>query len=119
MKITVAKVKKSEFNKTFITLWNGGLKLTEKEQDVLLALIESYQRFEADGLREPYISKMLFATDNRKKLLKVLGLTPQAFNNYFKGLKDKRAIFEEDDSYVLNPLLVPTVEIGFKFELYE
>jgi hypothetical protein len=117
MKTVKAKIPKSDFIKSYITLWNGGLKLTENEQKLLVAIIELYQEIEVSGTKGQYINELLFSTRKRKELMSKLNLNPQAFNNYFKGLKDKKVILESNDGYQLNPMMIPENKITFEFEL--
>jgi hypothetical protein len=117
-KEVIARIPKSKFVENYITLWNGGLKLTDKEQEVLVVVIDTYNEILL-ATKEPFASELLFSTKSRKVMMEKLGLNPQGFNNYFKGLKDKGVIFEKDDYYQLNPIIIPQTEILFKFILDE
>ena len=75
----------------YIQFWNGILKLTEREMDVLSALI--------DGEHD------LGSKENRRHACASLGISKEVMNTYIKRLKDKKAINHEKGSYKLNGLL--------------
>ena len=75
----------------YVQFWNGILKLTEREVDVLVALM--------DGDKE------LGSTENRSHACANLGISKEVMNTYVKRLKDKKAINYEKGHYKLNGVL--------------
>tara|TARA_R110002051_G_scaffold221930_3_gene285542 strand:- start:1870 stop:2181 length:312 start_codon:yes stop_codon:yes gene_type:complete len=83
----------------YVQFWNGLMKLTDREVDVLTALM--------DGNEE------LGTTENRRHACATLGISKEVMNTYIKRLKDKKAINYEKGHYKLAGILQggKTVEI--------
>lgn len=108
-----------DFVLSYITLWNGTWKLTEKEIDVLVAFIKSYLRLKDDGLKEPYLSKLLFSTESKREIKLNLGkMTDQGLANYISSLKKKGILREisPDGIYVIDERVIPVKKITFEFK---
>lgn len=86
--------------KQYLEIFNGMLKLTDKELDVLAAFLNKYQ-----ALKEHKID--VFSTEIRKQIANELGMENEGtINIYVKNLKDKQAIRQIKGRYVFNPLVV-------------
>ncbi len=56
MEIVKVNTEKLGFSKAYLTLFNGTLKLTERELDLLSLLLDKYLEFKEQGLKEPFLS---------------------------------------------------------------
>jgi len=110
-----AKVNKRDFIIHYINIWNGTLKLTDKEKDILYELLYRYINLMQQGLFEPYIGPLVFSKQSLSDIKKKLGISSQGMNNYKNQLIDKRIIKEEAGTYYIEPRLIPQEEITFKF----
>jgi hypothetical protein len=100
----------------FMRTLNGIYGLTEKELELAAAIIARYKHYEIQGLKEPFLSKFVFSTEERKFLCDTLdGLSSQNLGNRFKQLVDKRVLVQSDSGYSLNPNLFLKLEVIFKF----
>lgn len=110
-----AKVNKKDFITYYINIWNGTLKLTDKEKDILYELLYRYINLMREGLREPYIGPLVFSKQSWSDIRKKVGVSPQGMNNYKNQLIAKRIIVEGDETYYIEPRLIPQEEVTFKF----
>lgn len=113
------KVTRDEFINQYITIWNGGLQLTEKEREVLHKFLLRYLELIDNGLKEPYIGELVFASKNVREIGTELGLTAQGINNYKAQLRDKGVLIDKGDHYEIHPRLIPQKELTFKFIVTE
>lgn len=84
----------------YLEIFNGMLKLTNKEMQVLSHFLDKY--YELKHLKiDP------FSTEVRRQVATNLGMDNQdSLNTYVKALKDKQAIRFINGKYVFNPLVV-------------
>lgn len=108
---------KQEFITSYLDLWIGSFKLTDKEKEVLSELLDIYLQLEEDGLQAKYANKILFSSDSRKLIRDKMKLSEPGLNNYFTQLKEKQVIFDNGRELAINQILVPKLEISFKFIL--
>lgn len=103
--------------KSYLEVLNGTLKLTDKEVVLGAAIISRYLELSKEGLIEPFLSKLVFSTEERKSLCENMdGLSPQNLGNKLKQLVNKKVlIMDKDDNYTLNRALLPDKELIFKF----
>ena len=73
-----------------LILWNGPIGLTDKEMDVLAALIDTPGE--------------VCGTENRKLACVQLNMSPGVLNTYIKRLRKKNAIRSEKGTHTLNRL---------------
>ena len=100
----------------YLKTLNGTLGLTEKELELTAEIIKKYLRFMSQGLQEPFLSKFVFSTEERKSLCESLdGLSNQNLGNKFKQLVDKKVLAQDGNNYSLISRLIPSKEIIFKF----
>lgn len=109
-----AKVNKEQWVSNYINIFNGGLRITQKEKDLLAEYLLIYVDLIKDGLKEPYLSKLVFAKENVAEIRKKLNLSSQSYNNYKTQLKDK-GVLKEDNGLKVDPKLIPQKELTFKF----
>jgi len=91
-------------------------KLTDTEITIVVEFILSYYEI-ADTFKKGtntrvLINKLLFDTDNRKKLQETLGLKEEVFNNYMSKFRKKGVLVDD----MLNPNFIPPPGI-FALEL--
>lgn len=94
------EVESGEFFKTYLTVINGILHLTEKEIEVLAEFM-LLQSDDTTLVKSP----LLFGAKNRAIVRKQLGMSQYNLNNYIKSLKDKRILLENEDVLYINPPL--------------
>lgn len=102
---------------TFLRVFLANQRLTDKQIDVTTALIMRYSEYILGGVAEPYASTLLFSTDTRKEIVKGLNISPAHLNNTLKSLMDKTIIHKEGSRYSMNPYLVPSQELTFRFNI--
>jgi len=95
----------------YLEVFNGMLKLTNKEIQVLASFLDKYYQ-----LKEHKVDP--FSTEVRKQIAEDLGMDNEnSINIYVKSLKDKQAIRFISGKYVFNPLVVKQEgEDGVVFE---
>lgn len=114
----VVKVNTEELglSKAYLILFNGSLKLTERELDLLSLLLDKYIEFRDEGLNEPFLSKFVFSTETKKDVQKSMDINAQYFQNIVSGLVKKGCLGPlGHGQYKFNPSLIPRKEIGFSF----
>ena len=117
MKI-VCKTTKTDLPLRFARVLNGMYGLTESELKLTAAISERYVEYKEQGLKEPFLSKFVFSTEERKRLCDTLdGLSNQNLGNKFKQLVDKKVLLPFEGSYKLSTALLPEAELTFKFEI--
>jgi hypothetical protein len=90
-------------------------RLTEKQLEVTVELVSKYTEYVANGVKEPYASILLFSTETRKEVVKVLKISPAHLNNTFDALTKKNILAKEGRKYTINPELVPNKSLVFNF----
>jgi len=101
----------------YLTLWNGTWKLTDMEISVLTEFLRSYIKLKKDGLIEPYLSKFLFSTENKRDIKsRIDKLSEQGLANYIASLKRKNIILETDNNLSLDSRVIPIKKITFEFD---
>jgi hypothetical protein len=115
----ISTVDRKTWIKHYLTLWNGALGLTEMEMAVMELFITRHMSMADEGLREPFIGKLLFSTEEVRKIMAETGISRANFNNYKVLLKKKKALIEVEGSTHVNPSVLPQLEITFKFNLID
>jgi hypothetical protein len=104
------------FSKAYLTLFNGSLKLTERELDLLSLLLDRYMDFREEGLKEPFLSKFVFSTEVKREVQQELEINSQYFQNIISGLAKKGVIQPKGSGlYTFVKDIIPREEIGFRF----
>jgi len=102
----------------YLKTLNGNLGLTDKEIQLTAAIVTQYLKHGKAGLKEPYLSKFVFSTDERKSLCESLeGITNQNLGNKLKQLVAKGILGRVENDYKLNATLLPAKEVTFRFKL--
>lgn len=105
------------FSKAYLTLFNGSLKLTDRELDLLALLLDKYLEFRDQGLKEPFLTKFVFSTDVKRDIQQELDINSQYFQNIISNLAKKGVLFSKGSGqYEFVPSLIPKRKIEFWFE---
>ena len=115
MKTVTVRVNRENYIKSYIRIWNGLYELTRNENDLLYVILDRYLKLAEDGVKEPYISQLVFQPQELVSIRKELGLKTQNFNNYKASLRKKKVLLQNGDSYLISPKLIPMKELAFKF----
>lgn len=118
MKLTT-KVDKKSHIENWIKLWNGGFQLTNKEQEFLYEVLYIALDLTSNGIKEPFMSQLLFSTETMKDISKKLDITAKSLQNYKYQLVEKKVLSKKEDRYYLNPIMIPVKEVTFKFRYDE
>ena len=112
----IVTVKTDHISKAYLTLLNGGLKLTDRELDLLSLLLDKYLEFKGEGLKEPFLSKFVFTPEVKKEVQKALKINSQYFQNIISNLAKKGVLLPQGAGmYTFRPQIIPRKEIGFRF----
>jgi len=116
-KVVKATLDHSSWIRYYIYLWNGSVKLTEAEIDLLELFIYKYFELKSTISSDSELYELLFSTKKRREIKEKLNISEQVFNNRFTALKKKNIIKEVNQEYSLNPMIIPLKEVTFKFEV--
>ena len=116
MKIVKVNTATLGFSKAWLTLFNGSLKLTDRELDLLSVLLDKYMEFRDEGLNEPFLSKFVFSTETKREVQATLDINSAYFQNIVSNLA-KKGVLEKRGAglYGFLPQIIPQREIGFSF----
>jgi hypothetical protein len=103
--------------KRWIQLWNGGIKLTDKEAEFFGELLERALEMTEQGVKEPYLGELLFSTKTMAEIKEKLEIaSKQSINHYKTSLKSKGVIYKDEDGiYHVHANMIPQLTITFKF----
>ncbi len=111
---------KQELPIKYLKTLNGTLNLTDKEMELTAAIIHKYLEHKKKGLAEPYLSKFVFSTEERKSLCESLNsLTSQNLGNRLKQLVAKGVLGKNGNDFMFNTNLLPQDSVTFNFILSE
>lgn len=110
----VKTVSKTDLYREFLKSLDGVLQLTDREQDLMVLLME----VDVNTPKLPGYSKNIISTENRRYLKSVTGITSDNLSRYIGKLKDKGLITKgkADDEWMVNPALIPEV-IGDRVQI--
>lgn len=108
---------KSEVTSMFLRVFLAKERLTEKQLAVTTELVLRYTNLIMDEVREPYASTLLFSAENRKDIVSTLKISAAHLNNTFNALIKKNILDKSNSGYVINPSLVVSGFITFKFNV--
>jgi hypothetical protein len=116
-KTITASIPKAQLVNVYLSLWNGILKLTDKELLIVEALVSKYLELQLVIKDTKYLYEVLFSTQSLKDIRIKLGLKEQTLNNYKGSLKGKGILLiDNDGNYSLDERVIPVTQITFKFE---
>ena len=108
---------KSEVTSMFLRVFLAKERLTEKQLAVTTELVLRYTNLIMDEVREPYASTLLFSAENRKDIVSSLKISAAHLNNTFNALIKKNILDKSSSGYMINPSLVVSGIITFKFSV--
>lgn len=110
----VKTVSKTDLYKEFLQSLNGILDLTNRELELLAALVE----IDVNTPKLPELSKNVISTDNRKYLNKKLKITQDNLSRYINKFKEKGLLVKGrlEDEMCVNKALIPEV-IGDRVQI--
>jgi hypothetical protein len=112
-----AKLSRDDFIVAYLKIWNGALKLTDKEFSIVVEIVKLYMSYIDQGVKEPALSELVFRLKNMQKLREDLSISKQNWTNYKARLLEKKIVLGAKEGQILNPLLYPKEELTFKFEI--
>lgn len=102
----------------YLRVLNGSLRLTDKELELMAAILGRYLKYIQQGLKEPFLSKFVFSSEERKSLSDELGgISSQNLGNKLKQLSNKNLLTQTEYGYQLDHSLLPVPEVVFKFNI--
>lgn len=110
----VKTVSKTDLYKEFLQSLNGILDLTNRELELLAALVE----IDVNTPKLSELSKNVISTDNRKYLNKKLKITQDNLSRYINKFKEKGLLVRGklEDEMCVNKALIPEV-IGDRVQI--
>jgi len=119
METLIAKVDTVGFVDAYLKLFNGGLKLTDKEFSIMKEFILLRMQYSKDGAKGDVPRELVFLPKNVNRIKDKLAISKQNWGTYKDSLLIKKAIVQFGDVFDINPILIPRKEITFKYEVYE
>lgn len=110
----VKTVSNNELIPEFLRALNGILRLTDRELELMAALI----KLDIEYVKEPNINKNVANRVNRKYIIDNLGITKDNLSRYIKSFKEKGILIAgpAEDELSVNKALIPIV-IGDRLQL--
>ena len=108
---------RKEVTEAYLMVFFAPLRLTDKQLAATTALAVQYAQYVEDGVKEPYASTLLFATDKRKELADSLQISSANLNNIFGSLTKKGILAFDNKSYSIHPNVIPTSSLMFNFKV--
>jgi hypothetical protein len=99
----------------WLILFQSGAGITDREKSILVEILVKRSELSKSGIKEPFLTKLLFDNDRRKEYCSALDISVYSLNNTLKSLKDKQVLSEE---YKIQSSLIPEdiLEISFKYD---
>ena len=116
--ILTTTVDKAGHIERWIQIFNGGLKLTDKEREFLGHLLDRALTLMADGVKEPYLGEILFNQTNTAEIKELMGnISKQALNNYKISLVKKGVVYKDESGmYHIKDVMIPKESVTFNFK---
>ena len=110
----VKTVKKTDLYREFLRSLDGVLQLTDREQDIMVLLIE----LDINTPKLPGYSKNVISTENRKYIKRTLGITPDNLSRYIAKFKQQGIlrVGKADDEVMVSKALIPEI-IGDRVQI--
>lgn len=110
-------VNEDTYVQVFLSLFNDRLKMTPLEMSIVAEFIKTYISYKENIKDGKVINSLVFSTANRALVRKNSACkSVNIFNNYFNKLKSKGVILNSNNSYSINPVLIPTRELIIKLK---
>lgn len=110
----VKTVDRKDLYKEFLNSLNGILQLTNREQDLVIVLLE----LQINSAKLPGYKGNLISAENRKYIRSVTGITNDNLSRYLNKFKSKGIIIKgkADDDWMMNPAVIPEI-IGDRVQI--
>ena len=110
----VKTVDRKDLYKEFLNSLNGILQLTNREQDLVIVLLE----LQINSTKLPGYKGNLISAENRKYIRSVTGITNDNLSRYLNKFKSKGIIIKgkADDEWMMNPAVIPEI-IGDRVQI--
>ena len=110
----VKTVDRKDLYKEFLNSLNGILQLTNREQDLVIVLLE----LQINSTKLPGYKGNLISAENRKYIRSVTGITNDNLSRYLNKFKSKGIIIKgkADDDWMMNPAVIPEI-IGDRVQI--
>ncbi len=102
---------------TFLRVFLANERLADKQFEVATVLVSKYAKYVTDGVKEPYASVILFSTETRKEMCDELKMSAAHLNITFEALMMKNVLCKDDGKYQMNPNIVPSSMLTFRFKI--
>jgi hypothetical protein len=120
MQLINYKVKKEDFIKEYLEVFNGIMKLTDVELSVLNELVKLFFEIRGDKEETAFMWKQVFNSESRKEVAQRLNFKSRTNVDYYiKKLRDKKIISTKNGYNFINKVIIPKNEFGFKFIVEE
>lgn len=110
-----AKVNNEQHVEAYLKIWSGHFNFSDVESKLMKEIVLLHQKYEKQGLKEPFLSEFLFTKLN--VVLKKLKLSRSNWYQYKNRLIAKDALIIDESSITVSSLCIPKEEITFKFEI--
>jgi hypothetical protein len=108
-------LKTNSKSRTWLTLISGLTGFTEREMDVLEVIIQKREELVANGIKQPYLSELLFSSSSRKEYQEKLGITQFNFTNLLGSIRNKRGLSMTNEVEDIDDRLLPANEMIIRF----
>ncbi len=115
MKLNIKVENSRQHFNLWLTLFQSGSNLTDREKSILVEILVRREELSKSGISEPYLTKLLFDTDSKDIICKLLEISGFSYANALKSMKDKGVITE---NLSIQHTLIPEdrLEFNFKYE---
>lgn len=115
MKLKIKVKNNREHFNLWLTLFQSGSNLTDREKSILVEILVRREELSKDGIKEPFLTKLLFDTDSKELICDRLLISGFSYANALKSMKDKSIISE---GLEIESSLIPedSLEFNFKYE---
>ena len=110
-------LKVESIERVWVNLIAGLSNLTDREIDVLVVILNKRKVLIKEGIKQPYLSQILFSTETRKEYCGFLGITEYNFTNLLGSLRKKNSLIKTNEIEDVHQRLIPAEEMLIKFEL--
>ena len=111
------RIKKSDFIRWYLKLFNGFLGLSNREILILEELIKQRELLSSIVTQEDVLNSQLFSSTSRKSIRETCKINSEnLFNNYFSSLKKKGVIEQTNNGYKLSDKILPNKKVTFEVE---
>ena len=112
MKLKIKVQNNREHYDKWLTLFQSGSTMTDREKSILIEVLVRRNELSEGGIKEPFLTKLLFDADSRKIYCAELEVSTFTLANAFKSMREKEIL---DDAYNIQHTLIPQDSLIFEF----